>query len=637
MNYRVYLYVILSATVALSACKSGEEETEEPAAQAEQADEGEAGEEAEPAAAAKSQKSDLTAEGADGEATVAKGAGCDAPVELTKLDEKTVLSADGGGCFLVKGDLRVNGAESSLTIEPGVTVKFAENAGLTVSKGSLVATGTKAKPIVLTGEREMPGYWKGVLILNSERTENALEHVRIQFAGNANTYRSVEPAALMFDNRYGKSTFKIHHTELSNSDGHGLYVEHKTELDFADNTLTKNKAGAAQIDPDVVGHLDATSTYAGNEADQVTIMGRKITKLETTWPGIDAPYRVTGDLTFADDAFVTIGPGATFEFEENTGLSVQRARLNATGTADKPITLTGARQVPGFWKGVVVTNSDSIDNALEHVAIRFAGASKTYRSVEPAALMFDNRYGKSTFKIHHTELSNSDGHGLYVEHKTDLDFADNTLTKNKAGAANVDPDILGQLDAASTYAGNEADEVTVRSRTIKGLEVTWPGIDAPYRMTGDVTIGDGSFVTVAPGARLTFDENTGLSVHKAKLMAKGTADEPITFSGTRATSGFWKGIVVTSSSSIDNVFAHVIIEHAGSTKNFRSVQPAGLMFDNRYGQVSFQLDDVTVRDSAAGLYVEDKVELKGDCASIKLETEPKLAEDSKKLEEVCKA
>jgi hypothetical protein len=636
MNYRAYLYLILSATVALSACKSDDEEAEKPAAQAEQAEGADQTDEAESGSV--SETSDLTAKGAEGEATVAKGAGCDSPAELVKLDTHTVLSAEGGGCFLVKKDLVVRGADSSLAIEPGVTLKFAENAGLSVSKGSLVAKGTKDKPIVFTGERETPGYWKGVVVLNSEHTDNILEHVRIAYAGNDNTYGSVSPAALMFDNRYGKSTFKIQNTELSNSAGHGLYAEYNTELDFNKNTLAKNKKGAAKIDPEIIGHLDEPSIYSGNDADEVTVMGRKITKLEATWPGIDAAYHVTGDLTLGDGAFVTIEPGATFEFGENTGLTIHKGRLRAAGTEGAPILLTGARKVPGFWKGVVVVGSDSIDNALEHVAIRYAGASKTYGSVSPAALMFDNRYGKSTFKIQNTELSNSAAHGLYVEHNTELDFNKNTLTKNKMGAAKLDPDILGQLDAESRFSGNEADEVTVMGRKITKLEVTWPGIDAPYRITEDVTIGDDAFVTVAPGARFKFDENTGLQVYKAKMMAKGTADKPITFSGTRAAPGFWKGINVIGSSSIDNVLDHVVIEHAGSAKNFGSVQPAGLMFDNRYGAISYQLDNLTVRDSAAGVYIEDNVALKsGDCKSIKLETSPKMAKDSKKLAEVCKS
>jgi hypothetical protein len=636
MNCRTFLYLMLSATVALAGCKSGDEEAEEPAAEAETAEEDdESGESGAPAAP---EKSELTAKSAEGDATVAKGAECDAPVELADLDKNTVLSAEGGGCFLVKRDLQIRGADASLVIEPGVTIKFAENAGLTISKASIVAKGTQAKPIVLTGERETPGFWKGVVVLNSARTENVLEHVRIDFAGNDNTFGSVEPAALMFDSRYGKTNLKIHNSEFSNSGTHGLYVEHDTELDFANNTLTKNKSGAAKVDPDIIGQLDDESTYAGNEVDEVTVMGRKITKLETTWPAIDAPYRVTGDISIEDDAFVTIEPGARFNFDENTGLKLHKARLNAAGTEAKPIIFTGAREVPGFWKGVLVSSSDSIDNALEHVAIRYAGASKTYGSVEPAALMFDNRYGKSTFKIHNTELSNSAAHGLYVEHNIELDFANNTLTKNKAGAAMVDPELLGQLDAASTYAGNSTDEVTVRSRTIKNVETTWPGIDAPYRFTGDVTIGDDSFVTIAPGASFKFDENTGLRVHKAKLMAKGTAEEPITFSGSRAAKGFWKGIGITSSASIDNAFEHVVIEHAGSSKNFGSVEPAGLMFDSRYGQISYSLDNLTVRDSTAGLYIEDNVELKsGDCATIKLEGEPKVTEKSKKLEDVCKS
>jgi hypothetical protein len=346
---------------------------------------------------------------------------------------------------------------------------------------------------------------------------------------------------------------------------------------------------------------------------------------------------VLEEIRFVDDSFITLAAGSTFEFDENTGLVVHKARFHAAGEEAKPVTLTGAREVPGYWKGVIIQGSDSIDNAIEHAVISYAGASKNYGGVKPAALMFDNNYGKSTYKVHNTELSHSAGYGLYAEHNIELDFANNTLIKNKEGAAWVQPEILGQLDAESSYAGNEKDVVAVGGEKLRKVEATWPAIDVPYHVTKDLRVEDDSFVTIEPGAYFKFDENTGLLVHKGKLMAKGTAERPIKFSGAREAKGFWKGISVRGSSSIDNILENVVVEHAGSSKNFGGVQPAGVMFDSNYGQVSYRLKNLLVRDSAAGVYIEKNVELlSDDCGGIKLETEPKETEKSQKFAAVCK-
>lgn len=629
--------VVVAATVGVSGCKSDKKDESAEAQEAQSEATADKQPEAAPAAAAKTEKPNLTAKTDATEATVAKGGACDAPVELAKLDKKTVLSADGGGCFLVKHDLTVSGPQSSLTIEPGVTVKFAENAGLRIDKGALVAKGTAAKPIVLTGEREVPGYWKGVAVRGSEHTNNVIDHAKITYAGNDNNYGHVKPAALMFDNHWGKVSFTVHNTELTHSAGHGLYAEEGVQLDFAVNKLTENKAGAAFIAPEMIGQLDDESTYTGNETDEVTVWGRGFEKLEATWPGIGVPYHVTGDVTIGEGSFVKIAPGATFTFDENTGLGLDKGKLAAEGSAQAPIVLTGAREVAGFWKGVRVRGSDSMDNRLDHVAIRFAGAPKTFGHVKPAALMFDNHWGKVSFAISNTELSHSAGHGLYAEDGVELDFAANKLTENKAGAALIAPEIIGQLDAKSTFAGNEADEVTVWGRGFENVEATWPGIDAPFHITGDVSIGEGSFVKVEPGAVFEFDENTGLTIDKGKFAAKGSSEKPITFKGARSVAGIWKGLRMRGTSSIDNILAHVVVEDAGAPQNFGHVQPAALMFDDHWGHVSFALADLTVRNSQAGLYVENDVTLDvDDCSTLHIEADPKFAPKSKALDSFCK-
>jgi len=86
---------------------------------------------------------------------------------------------------------------STLSIEPGVTVKFAQNTGMqvgsTTAKGNLVAKGTATNKIVFTSNQTTPtrGFWSGISFYNdtarqalwSTQCSNTAEqapHIRMQ-------------------------------------------------------------------------------------------------------------------------------------------------------------------------------------------------------------------------------------------------------------------------------------------------------------------------------------------------------------------------------------------------------------------------------------------------------------------------
>jgi hypothetical protein len=630
------LCIGLASALALAGCDkvkeqvAGDEKTEKGDEKAEADKPKEAAEADEGAAKSKPE----TSKADFGEATPVEGGGCAEPVAIEKLSKNTVLTAKGGGCYLVENELKV-GKGQKLTIEPGVTVQFAENAGMVVHQGTLNARGTADKTITLTGKRESPGFWKGLLIQGSDYSDNALEHVEIVYAGNENNFKRAKPAALMFDDDYGKSRFTIRNVELSNSETHGIYLESNLELDFAANTITKNAAGAAYVNPTSLGLLDAETTYSGNETDEVLVMGGNVDGLEATWPAIDVPYRVEGNIQVRKGAFVTVEPGAQFKFDENTGFVVHKARFRAVGTAEKPIVFTGSREIAGIWRGILVQGSDSVDNALEYVTIDYAGAEKNFKRAEPAGLMFDNDYGKSSFSIKNSTFSNSASYGIYVESNVELAFEKNKLTKNKQGAAYVHPAIVGQFDADTDYSGNDNDRITTWKGDIT-VEATWPTFNATVFAEKTATVKEG-FLTIEAGNTLAFAENQGLIVHKGKLAVKGTAEKPVVFTGEREVAGYWRGILIQGSDSIDNVIEHATIRFAGAEKNFKRAKPAALMFDNDYGSSAYRLNNVSVEESAtAGLHVESEVRIKSDdCSTIAAGVDPRLTAESVDFSKAC--
>lgn len=95
------------------------------------------------------------------------------------------------------GDLRVGAGKvfSTLTIEPGVTLRFNKNAaaalhveyatGAGPAMGAIVAVGTPAKHIVFTSASDAPapGDWRGLTFGLQPSTKNQLGYVEILYAG----------------------------------------------------------------------------------------------------------------------------------------------------------------------------------------------------------------------------------------------------------------------------------------------------------------------------------------------------------------------------------------------------------------------------------------------------------------------
>ena len=87
--------------------------------------------------------------------------------------------------YVVTGDITI-GRNKTLTIEPGVTVKFAGHFGLTVGyHGTLKAIGTAQDRIVFTATDNREG-WYGIRLINSG-TDDILQFCTLQYASKPRT------------------------------------------------------------------------------------------------------------------------------------------------------------------------------------------------------------------------------------------------------------------------------------------------------------------------------------------------------------------------------------------------------------------------------------------------------------------
>ncbi len=153
----------------------------------------------------------------------------------------------------------------TMTIEPGVVMKFMPGGALKVqhfwnlepSTASLRALGTADKPIVFTSVKDVPGAgdWNGVYYGGVPDASNALEHVKIEYAGgdcgcSLLTCSSItqHDAAVIFSAQ-PKSAF-IKNTTISKSAGHGILEGFDgTFVDFKPSNTFEALSGCSQTLP----------------------------------------------------------------------------------------------------------------------------------------------------------------------------------------------------------------------------------------------------------------------------------------------------------------------------------------------------------------------------------------------------
>jgi hypothetical protein len=292
-------------------------------------------------------------------------------------------------------------------------------------------------------------------------------------------------------------------------------------------------------------------------------------------PATCGTYTISNDIKIS--SAMTILPGTTVKFTGEGGLLItETGSLNATGTADKPITLTGVTATTGSWLGLAFRSNDPA-NKLIHVNISFAG-SKAFCCdyFEAASQKASVLLGGATLAspvqvtIQNTMVSRSGGYGVYLFKTGSLPgFSSNSFKANTQASVSLPLSRIDQLDTASVYSGAgepnteqfvrvlQADNDTNLAQSIKKLDVA-------YRMSAGVSGQDMVYkgaLTINAGAILEFESDSGLSIdNTGSLTVNGLSTEPVVFKGRTATKGYWKGINITS---------------LGNTINFATIRDAG--------------------------------------------------------------
>lgn len=341
--------------------------------------------------------------------------------------------------------------EGTLDLQPGVVIEVTQDASLQIEAGArFAAAGTAEEPIVFRGVSSgTRGFWQGISV-EAAGTDVPLEygavfdHVVIEDAGSDTWSGDPESSAALYLD--AASSALITNTTFRNSASYGLWASDAARIEgFADNTFT-DSGRVMFLHPDRVGELSGTSTVSGNDDDRIHVVmsNNDTVTLDATWKDLGVPYLATD--RFFVDAALTLDPGVTVELDQDVRLIVEEGgSLTANGTAEAPVTLTGAAEnVTGFWVGVQVL-SNTTANSLTHTLLEYTGSDTWTGSPESDAALYLGE--DAAMSLTDVEIGPGGGYGISV------DTATTALSCSNVVFTGLEDGAVYDRDAAAPLAG----------------------------------------------------------------------------------------------------------------------------------------------------------------------------------------
>ncbi|MCX6303557.1 MAG: right-handed parallel beta-helix repeat-containing protein [Bacteroidetes bacterium] len=312
------------------------------------------------------------------------------------LDAMTTLASSGSPYWAT---CDITFTTGSHIIQPGVTIVFSPNTGLTIGQASVSFNGSAAQPVRLASYDSTDGTWNGVYFTDASDAgvSSQMNYTTIERAGNATNNANLwcsntnQPVvnnctfrkAVGYGVRMENSNFILNNTIISDNAESGLYLYQSNPI--LNNVATQNNGyagiyyasvnlnpsysytksqnnlyGLYSPTPDVsfIPESATTLLFLNNTTD-IAVAGGVI-YANRAWKYFANGYVLLGDVTVnqgGGNPTLTIGPGTRIKVMPNYGLYIGGAsttggQLYAVGKADSLITFTAANGVAGGWKGL---------------------------------------------------------------------------------------------------------------------------------------------------------------------------------------------------------------------------------------------------------------------------------------------
>ncbi len=466
------------------------------------------------------------------------------PIELNMTEDGTW-----SGTVYIDGEFRLRDAE--LTIEPGTRVILGPNArivfGYLGSASTVRANGTQEAPITFCGEAEDVGYWRDIVVGDTVAGVSNLSNVLID-GGGADGPSVVLEADLLVDNVVIQRGADVGLRAADfDPDSENLYVTghegQAVELTTVDGVMNFPRGGNLTGNDEDVVHLD----FANANAD-------------ATFRDLRVPYLFDGsELRVRDGATLVLEAGTEFSMGADARIIVGYlggdATFQANGASGNPIVFRGEADDQGFWGGILLADSVRTDSILQHVDILGAGSN------DVPALDVD-----ATIAIADINVENS-GRGVRISDSgVDEDSTAWTITGTDSEPLEIDVNAWPTLPTDVQLTGNEDDRVLVTGTNFTTDGII-PNLGVPYLISGEVRFRDGVETEIAAGTEFIMSADTRFDVGylgaDATLIAAGTEEAPIRFTGLDPVAGYWNAIIFESNANSSSMLSFVEVGHAG--------------------------------------------------------------------------
>ncbi|MFA5073213.1 MAG: fibronectin type III domain-containing protein [Nitrospirota bacterium] len=249
---------------------------------------------------------------------------------------------------------------STLTIDPGVTIKFNTSTALQVGSGStkgiLVAKGTSSNRILFTSNQvtSTPGSWYGIKFSGDAASSSSLEHATIEYAGTGGGYSNANLTL-------SSSSPVIKNCLIRNSAGSGIYSSSALSLPtIRDSEITGNKWGVYATNSNLT--IKNTKIYSNptygvyNASTTIDVDARDNYWGASTGPTYSGNSQGTGDKIndhVLYNPWLGQAPGATLTIND---AKVLPASLNPVGDY---VTFTATISSSATWT-ITITDTNNI-------------------------------------------------------------------------------------------------------------------------------------------------------------------------------------------------------------------------------------------------------------------------------------
>lgn len=313
---------------------------------------------------------------------------------------------------------------------------------------------------------------------------------------------------------------------------------------------------------------------------------------DETWKAADGPHRVTSSfnvtatLTIEPCAKVIMSPGVLLQIGNHPKVGKLITQGQKTTTALKPVLFVPDDPAKP-WGAVVVDSTGSIDLSYTALvggdepatkqngggALRVYGASDNSLSVPPTLT--------TVIRSQWTLIQDSAGLGANIMRYAGFTSdSKGFAVRGSKGAFPISMELgaVTSLPDGILLENNTKNEISLEQGWSHTLTHTFHDRGYPYRIQGRVPLhgfadGDVAVMNIEPGVTLRFQKTSDsgvlvgdTDVRQGQIVAKGTADKPITFTGGNdpPAPNDWKGLYFSYYPATGTVLDHTIFEYAGA-------------------------------------------------------------------------